>query len=155
MSPDVLKPKQEEVLNAIFEGKDVYGILPTGYEKSLIFLLPALFNDNITLDISPLVSLMLSQQYQLQEWGVRSVCLSNVSRCLKPKQEEVLNAIFEGKDVCGILPTGYGKSLIFLLPALFNDNITLVISPMVSLMLSQQYQLQEWGVRSICLSDVS
>ncbi|MHB8685180.1 MAG: DEAD/DEAH box helicase, partial [Dehalococcoidia bacterium] len=60
---------------------------------------------------------------------------------LKPKQEEALRAIADGKDVLGVLPTGYGKSYVFQLPALALSGVTLVISPLVSLMTDQALEL--------------
>jgi RecQ family ATP-dependent DNA helicase len=60
---------------------------------------------------------------------------------LKPKQEEALRAIAEGKDLLGVLPTGYGKSYVFQLPALALPGVTIVVSPLVSLMTDQALEL--------------
>src|SRR6266700_2908044 len=56
---------------------------------------------------------------------------------LKPKQREALRAIAAGKDLLAVLPTGYGKSYVFQLPALALPGVTIVISPLVSLMTDQ------------------
>jgi RecQ family ATP-dependent DNA helicase len=60
---------------------------------------------------------------------------------LKPKQKEALRAIATGKDVLAVLPTGYGKSYVFQLPALALPGVTIVVSPLVSLMTDQALEL--------------
>lgn len=60
---------------------------------------------------------------------------------LKPKQEEALRALAEGKDLLVVLPTGYGKSYVFQLPALALPGVTIVVSPLVSLMTDQALEL--------------
>lgn len=56
----------------------------------------------------------------------------------RPGQREILEAIFTGKDVLGILPTGGGKSLTYQLPSLFLERPVLVVSPLIALMQDQQ-----------------
>ncbi len=60
---------------------------------------------------------------------------------LKPKQEEALRALADGKDLLAVLPTGYGKSYVFQLPALALPGVTVVVSPLVSLMTDQALEL--------------
>jgi ATP-dependent DNA helicase RecQ len=60
---------------------------------------------------------------------------------LKPKQVEALEAVAEGKDLLAVLPTGYGKSYVFQLPALALPGVTIVVSPLVSLMTDQALEL--------------
>ncbi len=60
---------------------------------------------------------------------------------LKEKQEEAIRALAVGKDVLAVLPTGYGKSYVFQLPALALPGVTIVVSPLVSLMTDQALEL--------------
>ncbi len=60
---------------------------------------------------------------------------------LKPKQREAIAAIARGDDLLGVLPTGYGKSYVFQLPALALPGVTIVVSPLVSLMTDQALEL--------------
>ena len=52
-------------------------------------------------------------------------------------QKPLIDAVLEGRDVLGIMPTGAGKSLCFQIPALMMPGITLVVSPLISLMKDQ------------------
>lgn len=67
---------------------------------------------------------------------------------LRTGQEELINGILSGHDVLGIMPTGAGKSLCYQLPALMLNGITLVISPLISLMSDQVKALNQAGVHA-------
>ena len=84
---------------------------------------------------------------------------------LKPKQEEALVHLYDGRDVFAWFPTGYGKSLCYqLLPFMFDfklkrtnsrrteRSVVLVLSPLVSLMVDQVAGLQKRGVSAAILS---
>lgn len=60
---------------------------------------------------------------------------------LNPEQVEALRAIAAGRDVLAVLPTGHGKSFVFQLPALATSGVTIVVSPLVSLMTDQALEL--------------
>ena len=66
----------------------------------------------------------------------------------KPGQEEVVEAILAGRDVLGIMPTGAGKSICYQVPALLLPGITIVISPLISLMQDQVKALNDAGIHA-------
>ena len=61
-------------------------------------------------------------------------------------QESIINAILSHQNVLGIMPTGGGKSVCYQLPALLLDGLTLVISPLISLMKDQVDALNDMGI---------
>jgi ATP-dependent DNA helicase RecQ len=69
----------------------------------------------------------------------------------RPGQAEIIRAVLDGSDVLAILPTGSGKSLLYQLPALILPSLTLVISPLVSLMRDQVQGLVALGIPAATL----
>ena len=63
-------------------------------------------------------------------------------------QEEIIDHILAGEDVLAIMPTGAGKSLCYQVPALMLRGITIVVSPLISLMMDQVKALNEAGVHA-------
>ena len=66
----------------------------------------------------------------------------------RPRQEEVVRAVLEGRDTLALLPTGGGKSLCFQVPALAMGKLCLVVSPLIALMEDQSSRLTALGLRS-------
>lgn len=67
-------------------------------------------------------------------------------------QIPVIEAVLEGRDVLGIMPTGAGKSVCYQVPALMMEGITIVISPLISLMKDQVGTLNQMGVHAAFLN---
>ncbi len=66
----------------------------------------------------------------------------------RPGQREVILSLLHGRDALAVMPTGAGKSICFQLPALMMDGVTLVISPLISLMKDQVHVLVQNGVQA-------
>lgn len=64
----------------------------------------------------------------------------------RPGQEDIISALMQEQDVLGVLPTGGGKSVCYQLPALMKPGLTIVISPLISLMHDQIDSLRQHGI---------
>ena len=71
----------------------------------------------------------------------------------RPGQEEIVEAILSGRDVLAVMPTGAGKSICYQVPALMMPGITLVVSPLISLMQDQVRALVAAGVPAAYLNN--
>jgi len=70
----------------------------------------------------------------------------------RPGQETIIETALEGRDCLVVMPTGGGKSLCYQVPALVLDGLTVVVSPLISLMKDQVDQLLANGVSAACLN---
>ena len=85
---------------------------------------------------------MTSVEILNEYWGYDS---------FRPMQKEIIDAALEGRDVLAILPTGGGKSVCFQVPALMQDGLALVITPLIALMKDQVQNLKDRGIRAIAI----
>ncbi|MEK7448009.1 MAG: RecQ family ATP-dependent DNA helicase [Planctomycetota bacterium] len=69
-----------------------------------------------------------------------------------PLQEEIIKDVLDHNDVLVLIPTGGGKSLCYQLPAVMNDGITVVISPLIALMKDQVDDLSERGISAVSIN---
>ncbi|MEO8236888.1 MAG: ATP-dependent DNA helicase RecQ [Flavobacterium sp.] len=70
----------------------------------------------------------------------------------RPLQQEIIDSVLEGQDTFALLPTGGGKSICFQVPAMMQDGICLVISPLVALMKDQVANLEKREIKAIALT---
>jgi RecQ family ATP-dependent DNA helicase len=90
---DNLKEKQIQVINEILSGNDVIGLLPTGYGKSMCYILPPLLTKKIMFIISPLIALMDEQKEKLLEQKINVVVLHSNNK----NRNADINSVLEGK----------------------------------------------------------
>jgi len=100
-----------------------------------------------------MTSKLLAQQIDADKPDAKSI-LNDVFgyQNYRDGQEEVITAVLNDQDSLVIMPTGGGKSLCYQIPALVKEGLTIVISPLISLMKDQVDQLKANGVAAGCLN---
>ncbi len=81
-------------------------------------------------------------QILLKYWGHKS---------FRPLQEDIINAVIEGKDTLALLPTGGGKSICFQVPAIAKEGICIVVSPLIALMKDQVENLLKRNIKAVSI----
>lgn len=66
-------------------------------------------------------------------------------------QEDIINSIGQGKDTLGLMPTGGGKSITFQVPALAQEGLCLVVTPLIALMKDQVANLRSRGIKAVAI----
>lgn len=73
----------------------------------------------------------------------------------RPHQEEIIEAVIEGRDALVLMPTGGGKSLCYQIPALVREGTAVIVSPLIALMQDQITVIQNRGLEAACLSSAN
>ena len=92
---DSFRGQQEEVINSVLKGRDVFVIMPTGAGKSLCYQLPAIVKEGTTLVISPLIALMKNQVDHMQSLGIEAGFLN--SSLSKSEYDKVKQKALDGE----------------------------------------------------------
>ena len=82
------------------------------------------------------------RQILTRYWGFTS---------FKPLQEEIIKSVAEGRDTLALMPTGGGKSITFQVPALLQEGICMVITPLIALMKDQVNRLNSLEIKSMAI----
>lgn len=130
-----IRPPQRALMEAVFDGKNALGILPTGAGKSLTFQLPALFLPKAVVVVSPLIALMQDQGHKLEEAQVAATKLD--STLTRSERAEVESEIRSGKH-----------DIVYLTPERLEDpgTLTLLAERGVSLLvIDEAHCASQWG----------
>jgi ATP-dependent DNA helicase RecQ len=132
---DAFRPGQERVIRAVLAGRDALVVLPTGAGKSLMYQLPAVVQDGITLVISPLIALMKDQTDKMELVGVDALTInSGLTSAEKRAAEEAV--------------AGGGGEILYVTPERFRDRIFFesILDRQVSLLVvDEAHCISEWG----------
>ena len=132
---EAFRPLQEEIINAVLDGKDTLALLPTGGGKSICYQVPALAQDGITLVISPLIALMRDQVENLKKKGILAAAIySGMSR--RAIEQTLKNIAYGPYKLLYVSPERLGTSLFKeYLPAL---NVNLIA-------VDEAHCISQWG----------
>lgn len=132
---DSFRKKQDQIIDAIIDGKDVLALLPTGGGKSICYQVPGMLLEGTCLVISPLVALMQDQVIHLKSKGIKAEAITS---SLSKRQEDILldNAVYGGIKFLYVSPERL-KNRLFL-ARLQKMNINLIA-------VDEAHCISQWG----------
>jgi ATP-dependent DNA helicase RecQ len=141
---NVYRPGQRELIQAVMDGRNALGILPTGGGKSLCYQLPALFLPNAILVISPLISLMQDQHDKLTERNITAANLnSTLSAC---EERDLVQEIWDGEpELIYITPERLENH--DYLELLNKTGVSLIVVDEAHLMTCSRFRYESKGLR--------
>jgi ATP-dependent DNA helicase RecQ len=132
---EAFRPGQQDIIEAVLSGRDTLAVMPTGSGKSLVYQLPALLLDGLTVVVSPLIALMKDQTDKLEQLGVDALTIN--SGLTTRQQNEATTALGEG-----------GGEILYVTPERFRDRsfFEMLLEREVALfVVDEAHCVSQWG----------
>ncbi|VDK54291.1 unnamed protein product, partial [Anisakis simplex] len=129
------RPLQWEIIREALNGRDQLVVLSTGYGKSICYQMPSLIQENLTLIVSPLISLMNDQVTNARANGIKASCITGETSY--EDRNEIVDACLSGK-----------LNLLYVTPefGLNNDTLMRKISSRIGLLaIDEAHCVSQWG----------